>query len=153
MADLYKIFTIVQYCVYSVILFISVVYSILIICVRRFRHQNNIFILNLCITIILTCIYFMIYFKAIYFDKSTAECILFHYTFNIALVQIAYAFVAFTIHRFCSVVYNANNFFKTKRWVMIFISSQWIFQWILSLPFVFVNYNEVKKRKHLLNRT
>lgn len=96
--DLYGIFTIVQYCIYSVILFSALVYILLIISHRRFRHQNNMFILNLCINIILTCVYFIIYFIAIYdYKLSGGTCVLFHYAFNVASVEITSAFLAFTV--------------------------------------------------------
>jgi hypothetical protein len=138
--NIHDIFIIVQYILYVGIIFIALVYSCLIIFLRRFHHQNNIFILNLCINIILTCIYFIIYFKAVYFHISPAFCIFFHYAFNVASVEIAFAFVAFTIHRFCSIVYHTKPLFKTKKWVIICISSQWIGQFIISLPFVFGHY-------------
>jgi hypothetical protein len=138
--NIHDIFIIVQYILYAGIIFIALVYSCLIIFLRRFHHQNNIFILNLCINIILTCIYFIIYFKAVYFHISPTFCIFFHYAFNVASVEIAFAFVAFTIHRFCSILYHTKPLFKTKKWVIICISSQWIGQFIISLPFVFGHY-------------
>jgi hypothetical protein len=138
--NIYDIFFIVQYIVYAGIILIALFYSCLILFLRRFHHPNNIFILNLCINIILTCIYFIIYFKAVYFDISPTLCIFFHYAFNVASVEIGFAFVAFTIHRFCSTIYHTKALFKTKQWVVICITSQWIGQFVISLPFVFGQY-------------
>ncbi len=138
--NIYDVFFIIQYILYIGIIFIAFVYSCLILFLRHFHHQNNIFILNLCINIILTCIFFMIYFKAVYFNMSPALCIFFHYAFNVASVEIAFAFLTFTVHRFCSMIYCAKPLFKTKQWMIICIASQWIGQFLISLPFVFGHY-------------
>jgi hypothetical protein len=138
--DVCDIFNSVQYSLYTAILFIAVVYSCLIIFLRRFHHRNNIFILNLCINIIFTCVYFIIYFKAVYFNIPPGLCIFFHYAFNVASIEIPFALVVFTVHRFCSIVYHTKPLFKTKQWIAICISSQWIGQFVISLPFVFGHY-------------
>jgi len=141
--NLYNILTTVQDTLYATIIFIALIYSCLIIFLRRFRHRNNIFILNLCISVIFTGIYFIAYFYVIYFNISPPLCIFFHYAFNVASMEIGFAFLAFTIHRFCSIIYHTKPFFKTKRWVAICIISQWIGQFVISLPFVFAQQNEV----------
>ncbi|CAF0859162.1 unnamed protein product [Adineta ricciae] len=64
-------------------------------------------------------------------------CILFYYAFNIASLAIPFAFIAFTIQRFCSLLYHTKHFFKTKRWIALCIASQWFVEFIISLPFVF----------------
>jgi hypothetical protein len=141
--NLYNILTTVQDSLYATIIFIALIYSCLIIFLRRFRHRNNIFILNLCISAIFTGVYFIAYFYVVYFNLSPPLCIFFHYAFNVASMEIGFAFLAFTIHRFCSIVYDRKPFFKTKQWVAICIISQWIGQFVISLPFVFVQYDEV----------
>jgi hypothetical protein len=137
--DIYYILEIIRNFVYTAVLFIAVVYSCLIVFLQRFRHQNNIFILNICINTITTCIYFTIYFYAIYYDMSPSMCILFQYAFNIASMQIPFAFVVFTVHRFCAILYHRKALFQTKKWVAMCISIQWIAQFLISLPFVFEN--------------
>ncbi|CAF4209771.1 unnamed protein product, partial [Rotaria sordida] len=64
-------------------------------------------------------------------------CILLLYVYNIAGIAIPFSFVTFTVHRFCCIVYHTNLFFKTKRWVTICIVSQWIGEFVISLPFLF----------------
>lgn len=131
---------IVRDSLYGIIACIALIYSCLIIFLRRFHHRNNAFILNLCINTIFTCLYFIIYFNAGSYFLSPAECIFFHYAFNVASVELAYAFLAFSIYRFCSVVYHNRPLFKTKKWIVICISSQWIGQFVISLPFFFEKY-------------
>ncbi|CAF1391552.1 unnamed protein product [Adineta steineri] len=140
--DVDSILEIVRNTVYSAVLLIALVYSCLILLISRFRHQNNMFILNLCLNTITTSVYFIIYFYAIDYDMPQSMCILFNYAFNIASIQIPFAFVAFTVHRFCVVVYHRKALFKTKRWVVVCILTQWIAQFIISLPFVFEYYDD-----------
>ncbi|CAF1147689.1 unnamed protein product [Adineta ricciae] len=64
-------------------------------------------------------------------------CILFYYAFNIASVAIPFAFIAFTIQRFCLLLYHTKHFFKTKRWIVLCIAGHWLAEFIISLPFVF----------------
>jgi hypothetical protein len=132
--------TIIMDILFTLILFFSLVYSLALLFIRRLYHQNNMFILNICLTIISSCIYFIIYFTMLYFDiqrlYSPRTCILLLYAYNIASIEIPFSFVVFSIHRFCSMVYPAKHFFKTKRWVVICIGSQWITQCVVSLPFV-----------------
>ncbi|CAF1386025.1 unnamed protein product [Adineta steineri] len=66
-------------------------------------------------------------------------CILVFYAYNIAGIAIPFAFLTFTVHRFCSIVYHTQPFFKKKRWVGICIASQWIILFVISLPFIFRN--------------
>ncbi|UJR17087.1 hypothetical protein I4U23_003984 [Adineta vaga] len=145
--DIYYTLEVFRNFVYSGVLFIALLYSGLILAIPRFRHQNNMFILNLCINSLSTCIYFIIYFYAIYYDMPQSMCVLFQYAFNIASIQIPFAFVAFTIHRFCIIVYHTKEFFKTNQWVIVCILTQWISLFIISLPFVFEYYDDCTSNK------
>lgn len=125
---------------FALILLFAFVYSLFILFIRRFHSHNNVFILNMCFAIIGFCIYFTIYFTMVYFDYRLVyapnTCIILFYTYNIASIGVQFSFLAFSIHRFWSIVYNTIPFVKTKRWVSICIGSQWIAQCVLSLPFV-----------------
>jgi hypothetical protein len=134
------IITILQVTLFCVILLLALIYSSLILVISRFHQHNNIFALNMCVAIIGTCVYFIIYFAMAYFDPQRLfaphMCILLYYAYNIANTETTFAFVAFSIHRFCSMKYHANPFFKTKRWVAICIGCQWTTIFIISLPFI-----------------
>ena len=143
MADISYIMTIVKVSLFSLILFLAFIYSIPIVIIPRFRHRYNIFILNACLAIIGTCAYFIVYFAMIYFDIgrlfASQWCIILFYAYNIASVQIPFAFVCYSVHRYCSIIYHTKAFFKTKRWAAICIASQWIAEFALSLPFILRN--------------
>jgi hypothetical protein len=141
MTDPFYITTVLQVSLYSLILFLAFIYSCSILFIRRFHHHNNIFILNICLTIIGTCLYFIIYFTMLYFDLRSLYapnmCIVLLYAYNIASIGIPFGFLTFSVHRFCSIVYHTKPFFKTKRWMVICIGCQWTSEFIISLPFIF----------------
>jgi hypothetical protein len=87
-----------------------------------------------------SAIYFIIYTTMSYFENARLvtpqSCAILYYAYSIAVIGIPFAFVTFTVHRFCSIVFHTKPLFKTKKWVMICIASQWIGEGIVSLPFV-----------------
>ena len=138
--NIYEILSVVRDSIYGGIGCITLIYSCLIIFLRRYHNRNRMFILNLCINAIFTCIYFIIFSNFAGSVISSIACIFLQYAFNVASVQVPYAFLAFSLHRFCSIVYHTRPLFKTKKWVFLCISSQWIGQFIISLPLVFQSY-------------
>lgn len=131
--DQYDTLVTVSSIVFTLTAFLALIYSCLILFNRRFHHANNIFILNICINIITCCVYFTTYFQVRFWNMSIPVCVIFLYCFNIASMQIPFAFLTFTLHRFFSILYYTNGFFKTKRWISLCISIQWISQFIISL--------------------
>lgn len=140
MVNIAILFTILEISFLALALFLTLLYSLPIIFIRRFHHQNNMFILNICCTIMSSCIYFIIYLIMPYVDARRFTipnvCLIVFYWYSIASIGMPWTFVTFTIHRFCSIVYNTKAFFKTKRWVVICIASQWIGEFLVSLPAV-----------------
>jgi KISS1 receptor len=138
MVDRYYITVIFQNFLYGLILLFAFIYSCLILFIRRFRHRNNIFILNICLSIIAFSIYFVIYFTMSTFVPQLLWvpnlCSVLYYVYCIVNITIAFSFISFTVHRFCSIVYHIKPFFKTQRWVLICIASQRIIELILALP-------------------
>lgn len=137
--NLYDILDIVRNVLYISVLIVALLYSCLILLIRRFRYQNNIFIVNFCVNAISTGIYFTIYFYAVDYKMAQSMCAFFHYAFNVASVQVPFAFVAFTIHRFFGIVFHVKVFFRTRQWVILCISIQWIAQFLISLPLAFAH--------------
>ena len=137
----FLIVTMLQVSVFTLILFFAFMYSIFILFIRRFHQQNNIFVLNICISIIVTSVYFIIYFTMINFDADRLYaphmCIVLFYGYIIAGIAIPFAFLTFSIHRLFSLIYYMKPFFKTKKWLGLCITSQWIIELIVSLPFLF----------------
>ncbi|CAF2498971.1 unnamed protein product [Rotaria sp. Silwood2] len=135
-----KIAALVQIGMFTIILFFTLLYSILILFGNRFHQRNNILTLNICITATFTCIYFIIYFILYIFDQNLLfaehRCHFLLYAYNMSSIGIPFSFVAISVHRFFSIVYHTKRFFKTKQWIRICISSQWITELIISLPFI-----------------
>ena len=127
---------------YATTAFIALLYACVILCIRRFREINNIFIVNICLSITMSCVYFTSYFPvALSMDSTSHLCVFYSYLFNLASITIPYSFVAFTVHRFCIVNYHRARLFKKIEWMIICIGSFWIIQLILSLPFI-TDYDE-----------
>jgi len=140
MVDQNCIALLVEDSLYAIIFLFNFIHLCLILFNHRFRHHNNMFILNICLNIISACIYFIIYFILFYFNYSRLyalnTCIVLFYAYLIASIQVQFSFVTFSIHRCCSILYYAKPFFKTKRWVGICIASQWIGVFVIPLPYV-----------------
>ena len=122
--------------IYILTILIAFLYICLILFNWHFHNTNNIFIANICLSVILTCVYFLIYFQKLSLHNSPSLCVLYHFSFHLASIDIPFAFLAFTVHRFCSVIYHIKGLFKKKRWVTLCILSHWLVQCILSLPFI-----------------
>lgn len=141
MVDKLYVKTILQIILFSLNTLLALIYSILILFIRRNHHKNNIFILNICLNIIGTCVYFIIFYILLYFNPQklfiSNMCNFLLYAYNVTSIEIPFAFVAFSAHRLCTVLYHRKAFFKTKKWIGICISSQWICVFVLSLPYVF----------------
>ncbi|UJR14415.1 hypothetical protein I4U23_001412 [Adineta vaga] len=78
-----------------------------------------------------------------YFDiarlYTPSMCIYLHFTYNIAAISIPFSFATYTVYRFCFIIYYTKPFFKTKLWVFICISGEWVAVCLTSLPFVLRN--------------
>lgn len=134
--DLLTLLVTIQIIIFIIIAIIAFIYACLILFIRRFRHTNNIFIANICLSIIISSAYFIMYFQGITIYDSPSLCNLFFFGFNIASIDIPFSFLAFTVHRFYSVIYHRKDLFKKKRWIVICIVGHWIIQCIIFLPFI-----------------
>jgi hypothetical protein len=131
------IFGFLETILFIIIILFALIYSLPIICIRRFHQHNNVLTLNICLATILCCFSWLIMNAAIAFDNldevSKISGIL-QIAQIIFTVQIPLSFVVVALHRYCSIVYHTNIFFKTKQWIMLCIGSQWMIGIILSIP-------------------
>ena len=125
----------IQLIIYIITACIAFLYLCLILFIRRFHNTNNTFIANICLSIIVSAVYFIVYFQDISIYGSSLFCSLFYLAFNIACISIPYSFLALTVHRFCIIIYPQNRLFKKKQWTPICIISHWIFQFLISTAF------------------
>ena len=108
--------------IYIIILFLSLLfilcmlYIIPILFIKRFHNSNNIFTVNICLTITFCTLYHLIYFimlintKTIYINKY--YCHLIEYFRIMITCQIGYSFLTISIYRYTIVIYHWKTFFK-----------------------------------------
>ena len=130
-----------------IIAILALIYSLPILCIRRFQHRNNIFALNVCVTTILTCIGYALLFLAPLGGKAyksfiSASLWLIILQFLVA-GSMVFSFVLVALHRCCSILYPRKRFFRSKQWVVVCLISQWIVASILCTP-VFINPKHVR---------
>ena len=132
------IFGIVQAILLVVIAVLALIYSLPILCIRRFQHRNNIFALNVCLTAIAACIVCTLVtavpsLSSAFKHFTVAHSWLSSVQASIGLSMIL-SFVLVALHRCCSILYHQQWFFRSKQWVMICLVSQWVVASIASIP-------------------
>ena len=145
MVNIAHILVIFEIIFLALVLCLTAIYSIAILSHRRFYHPNNMFILNICFTIMASAIFFMTYILLGIFDSRrfiiSDVCLIIYYAYCIASVQIPFAFVAFTTYRFCLILYHTRPFFRTNKWVILCIGGQWISEFVISSPLLFLSHD------------
>lgn len=127
---------------FSTIIF-SLIYSLPILFIKRFRNRTNILTLNICLIITcfsiihIGCSIITIYYKK--FLLNNFLCNLITYIRIMIGFQTAFSFVIVSIYRLGCVVYYSNVFFKTKKWLIICLTSQWSVGLITPLIFLSTN--------------
>jgi hypothetical protein len=138
MMNLQRMISIFQSILFLIIIIFACIYSIPIICIRRFHQHNHILTLNVCLaTIFCSLSYLPVYAASIFVnpvDFSRKALIFFDIVQTIFTLQVPLSFVIASIHRYCSIVYHTKIFFKRKRWLVLCIGSQWMLGFILSIP-------------------
>jgi len=133
-----RVFSFIEVLILTIIILFAFIYSIPIICIRRFHQHNNLLTLNVCLATILCCLSWLAIFTipllANPYDKSRESWMYLNIPQTVFTIQVPFSFVVSSIHRYCSIVYHTKIFFKTKRWLIICIGGQWILAFILSIP-------------------
>ncbi|CAF2475700.1 unnamed protein product [Rotaria sp. Silwood2] len=144
MANISLIFLAIQISLFGIIILSALIYSIPIIYFQCFRYHVNIFTLNLCLAITGCSLYWIIYYTIVEFNScylhSENTCMLIIYAQMMFTLQVPFAFIILTVHRYCSIVYHTKHFFKTKQCIAISVIGQWIAAVALSLP-MFLNHS------------
>jgi hypothetical protein len=119
------------------VILLACIYAIPICFVRRFRSHINILTVNVCITCIVCCMYWLIYniIQMVFLDDlANWDCVLFQYFQTIVNCQEIYSLCNVSINRFCIIRYHNKLLFKTRRWILTCIVIQWLIGMILPLP-------------------
>ncbi|CAF0990001.1 unnamed protein product [Adineta steineri] len=139
MADIPRIFAILRVIGYGLAVLLAIIYAIPILFLRRFRHRNNILTLNISLVVMFCSAFWCMYFIMFEFYPNTlfqnATCPLLFYAQIVFTCQLPFTFLMITINRFCSIIYTAKPFFKTKKFIAICIATQWIGGFLVAIPF------------------
>ena len=117
------IFAIVQIALAAITILAALIYSLPILCIRRFQHRNNIFTLNVCLRTMLCCVVYAFSFPSFFLHGSFAKI---HP--RKSMVHLAASILRYFDDRqfrpglspslCCSIVFHQTRFFRTKQWVM-----------------------------------
>jgi hypothetical protein len=139
MADIANIFAIIKISLFGLSILLALIYSLPILIVRRFHHRLNMLTVNICVSIVLSSTYWMGYFIMyqyyINYLYTEITCTFLFYIQTINSCNVPFTFAVLTFNRFCAIVYPGKAFFKTKKFVIICVASQWLVVCLVSLPF------------------
>ena len=97
------ILTITTITTYSIVAVLALIYSLPILCIRRFQHRNNIFTLNVCLTMELNSLFWLPTVISILFGSSREILVrMFHSLYVLqasADMAIPYSLVFVSFHR------------------------------------------------------
>ena len=104
---------------YSIIALLALVYSLPILCIRRFQHRNNIFTLNVCLTTALSCLLWLPNSVSLLTGYSPtfiqAKCPWLSIVQVISDIAVPYSLVLVSFHRCSSIVYAQRSFFRDEK--------------------------------------
>jgi len=138
MTELVDIVHYVQILVIIITILLGIIYSISILLIHRFQNFNNIFPANICLSIIICDIYWLLYYLLLKFHPqylwTENICSILIYFRMMCPFQVSLAFLVVSANRLCSIVYHTTVFFKRKQWIILCITIQWITGIIFSIP-------------------
>ena len=126
---------------FTIIIILCFIYCFPILLIPRLRCRSNILTVNLCIAFMCCCIYWLIYCISFdYYNQIlTIEnpCIFQIYIQIMCTCQLVFAFIGIPIYQLLPIIYHTKLFLKTKTYLAVCISSQWITGLIVPIPLVF----------------
>jgi hypothetical protein len=137
MSDAVQFLTVVKLVFFVLIILSACIYSIPILCVKRFRSPINILTVNVSISCIICSVYWTMYtvLQMVMLEELTKwDCVLFQYFQTFVNCQEIYALCNVSINRFCIILYNNKRLLRIQKWVFTCIGIQWLIGVILPLP-------------------
>jgi hypothetical protein len=116
-----------------------IIYLVPIILVRRFHTATNILTGNVCLTGIITTLFWNVYnilsdFYPTIWIQSTGACFISIYFTVMVNCLVIYALTMVTINRFFTIMYPNKRLFKRPAWSVISSGIQWMIVIMLNLP-------------------
>jgi hypothetical protein len=122
-------------------------YAIPLCFIRRFHTPVNLLTLNVCIGVCVCSTFWIIfyimdaYYAHIFY--TTQSCLPILYLKNMVICQAIYALCMVSLNRLFTIVYKNKALFRTKKWVAICVSAQWILAVIIPLPALAINVDVI----------
>jgi len=132
------IVTIVRIIVLGLVSVAACLYAIPLGFIRRFHTPVNLLTLNVCIAAFVCSTYWIIfYIMNAYYPEiiwTPQSCVVIPYLQNVMDCQELYAVCLVSINRLFTIVYKNKPFFRTKKWVAVCVTAQWILAALIPLP-------------------
>ena len=138
MVTVWEILNYIKLSLFPLIIIANIIYCIPIIFIRRFHIRYNILTMNMSLASMSCAMYWAAYTVVLQIDFrflfKDSTCPVLLYMQLMVIFQASYSIILISINQFCDIIYFTNRFFKTKKWLIICIASQWIAGFILSIP-------------------
>jgi len=137
------IVTIVRIIVLGLVSVVACLYAIPLCFIRRFHTPINLLTLNVCVAAFV-CSTFSATFYVMnaYYPEiiwTPKSCVVIPYLQNMVDSQEIYAVCLVSLNRLFTIVYKNKQFFRTKRWVAVCVSAQWILAALIPSPTLATN--------------
>ena len=129
---------IVKVIILGIISIVACLYALPLCLIRRFHTPLHLLTLNVCIASFFCSTFWTIYFimSTFYADILWTEysCLPILYVQTTVNCQVLYALCVVSLNRLFCIMYPNKPIFRKKIWVVICVSSQWVFAALIPLP-------------------
>ena len=130
--------SITQATLFTLTALLAVIYSLPILCVRRFQRRNNMFTLNICFATACSALSWLPTSISPLFGYPRPVFRRQHvwlYVLQIlSEMAVPHSLVLVAFHRCGSIVFPRREFFRTKNWMLACFIGQWTMSGLLTTP-------------------
>jgi hypothetical protein len=145
MVDAYEVIYLANVVILLIVTVLIIIYLLPIILVRRFHTATNILTGNVCLTSIITALFWVVYnILSVYYPtvliQSTGACFMSMYFSVLVNCLVIYALTTITINRFFTITYPNKRLFKRPVCSVICSGIQWMVVIVLTLPQLILSF-------------
>jgi hypothetical protein len=122
-------------------------YAIPLCFIRRFHTTLNLLSLNVCIAAFISSTFWGLEYAIGTFCPrifwTLQSCVPLRYVQHMVNCQLLYAFCMVSLNRLFVTIYKNKALFRSKKWIAICISVQWVFAALIPLPVMASNSNVI----------
>ena len=138
MVDTILVIRYVQLTIFALIFILASFYSISTLVLFRLYQLNQLLTVNVCLAAIGCSAYWISFYTTLTFFPEYLMnpdlCPVLSYFEMMCTLQFSLSLIAVSVHRCCSIINHANGFFKTGKWIILCIASQWTLGFLLATP-------------------